>query len=272
LKKRGFADVAVVDLIALRTALETGSLASPITQATLAARGLGHLAATVLPYGSLGAPALAAVVEVVLAERDHQRSPEIDLVWTGEDPAASFARHTRILLPELFAAARQHVLIAGYSFDRPEQMFAPLHSVMVEHGVTATFFVDVGQLELRLRDTARRKKLVWSTLTLPLRHASSTEDRGRAIVDLFRRMMWPFGDPFPKVYFDPRTAAKRPLTSLHAKCVVVDHRVALVTSANFTDRGQTRNIEAGVKIDDPAFARALERQWANLVEAGVVIE
>lgn len=36
--------------------------------------------------------------------------------------------------------------------------------------------------------------------------------------------------------------------------------------------GPSRNLEAGVQIDDPAFARALERQWNNLVEAGVVVE
>jgi phosphatidylserine/phosphatidylglycerophosphate/cardiolipin synthase-like enzyme len=64
---------------------------------------------------------------------------------------------------------------------------------------------------------------------------------------------------------------KKATASLHAKCVVIDHRLALVTSANFTDRGQNRNIEAGVTIEDEAFARALERQWANLVEAGVVV-
>jgi phosphatidylserine/phosphatidylglycerophosphate/cardiolipin synthase-like enzyme len=83
--------------------------------------------------------------------------------------------------------------------------------------------------------------------------------------------MWPFGDPKPVVYFDPRTAEERSPVSLHAKCVVIDHEYALVTSANFTDRGQTRNIEAGVAIEDRAFAASLERQWSSLVEAGVVI-
>jgi phosphatidylserine/phosphatidylglycerophosphate/cardiolipin synthase-like enzyme len=52
---------------------------------------------------------------------------------------------------------------------------------------------------------------------------------------------------------------------------VVDHRLALITSANFTNRGQTKNLEAGVAIEDRAFATTLERQWANLVEAGVVV-
>jgi len=56
----------------------------------------------------------------------------------------------------------------------------------------------------------------------------------------------------------------------HAKCIVVDDREALVTSANFTDRGQTRNIEVGVLIEDSRFASRLAGQWRGLVETGLV--
>ncbi len=45
---------------------------------------------------------------------------------------------------------------------------------------------------------------------------------------------------------------------------------ALVGSANFTDRGQTRNIEAGVLIEDEAPTRELAGQWRGLVAAGLV--
>jgi phosphatidylserine/phosphatidylglycerophosphate/cardiolipin synthase-like enzyme len=48
---------------------------------------------------------------------------------------------------------------------------------------------------------------------------------------------------------------------MHAKCVVVDHAIALVTSANFTSRGHERNIEVGVLIQDSTFAGTLERYW-----------
>lgn len=45
---------------------------------------------------------------------------------------------------------------------------------------------------------------------------------------------------------------------------------ALITSANFTDRGQTRNIEAGVLIDDRVFAEELAGHWRQLVNQGFV--
>lgn len=57
--------------------------------------------------------------------------------------------------------------------------------------------------------------------------------------------------------------------TLHAKCVVVDDERSFITSANFTDRGQPRNIEAGVVITDGAFSEQLAGQW-RLVSAGLI--
>jgi phosphatidylserine/phosphatidylglycerophosphate/cardiolipin synthase-like enzyme len=53
----------------------------------------------------------------------------------------------------------------------------------------------------------------------------------------FLREIWVFGAPWPDVFYDSRQTADREFVSLHAKCVVVDEREALLTSANFTSRG-----------------------------------
>lgn len=45
-----------------------------------------------------------------------------------------------------------------------------------------------------------------------------------------------------------------------------------MSSANFTDRGQERNIEVGVLIDDARFAIQLAQQWDGLVRSGLVGE
>jgi len=58
--------------------------------------------------------------------------------------------------------------------------------------------------------------------------------------------------------------------SLHAKCIIVDDERTLVTSANFTDRGQSRNIEAGVVIEDKVFSEELAGQWRQLVSEGLL--
>lgn len=43
-----------------------------------------------------------------------------------------------------------------------------------------------------------------------------------------------------------------------------------IGSANFTSRGQTRNIEAGVLIEDPEFAKHFTLQWEELIRDGLV--
>jgi len=54
--------------------------------------------------------------------------------------------------------------------------------------------------------------------------------------------------------------------------VVVDGAHAFVSSANFTQRGQERNIEVGVLIADPSFASYLAGQWISLIDAGIARE
>jgi phosphatidylserine/phosphatidylglycerophosphate/cardiolipin synthase-like enzyme len=76
----------------------------------------------------------------------------------------------------------------------------------------------------------------------------------------------------PEVYYDPRsiegTSSDRPC--LHAKCVVVDDARAFVTSANLTEAAHGRNVEAGVLLDDPVFARTLSLQLESLIDRGHV--
>lgn len=267
----GLCDVSDADLSTLAGLLQRGELRSPFSTTGLQSRGLGHVATLLEPFLALDGPGLRAVVDAVLAERTHRKGPRLTLVWTGDDPGIGHSRHTRVVLPELFEQARKHVLIAGYSFDHGGDLFPALYRAMRDRDVTADFFVDVRQLVERLRDAARAEGRDWGLLSAPLEASPNPEARGTAAVGLFFELMWPFGDPRPRVFFDPRTAASMNAISLHAKCVVIDHHLTLITSANFTDRGQTRNFEAGVTIEDRAFAATLERQWANLVEAGVVV-
>src|SRR5271157_4518702 len=62
--------------------------------------------------------------------------------------------------------------------------------------------------------------------------------------------------------------AKR--TSLHAKCVVVDKQDAFVSSANFTEAGQTRNIEVGVLVRSQSLARKLINHFESLAALSIL--
>ena len=85
-------------------------------------------------------------------------------------------------------------------------------------------------------------------------------------IDLVSR--WP-GVRRPEVYYDPRGLSPDPSirASWHAKCVLVDDEVAFVTSANFTEWAQDRNVEAGALIRSRHFASQLRLQMESLIES-----
>ncbi len=243
------------ELVRLRDAARSGAIATPVTDPGLRSSGFSLYARELLAVlEGLSATAIEVVAEVALAERAHRKPPHLRLVWTGPEGQGSTARETELLVGELFAQARREVLIAGFRFDHGDEIFAPLHAVMRDHGVTTTVFLDI--------DIPGEPKT-----------AVGSKDYAQRAVQRFLADNWPFGEPRPRIYYDPRTAMPGPpWVSLHAKCVVVDAKKTFITSANFTERGHERNIELGVLIDDERFATKVAEQWWGLVGAGVVLQ
>jgi phosphatidylserine/phosphatidylglycerophosphate/cardiolipin synthase-like enzyme len=94
----------------------------------------------------------------------------------------------------------------------------------------------------------------------------------RLFVQRFRAHEWP-GSHLPQVYYDPRSlepdGPKR--ASLHAKCVIVDKQAAFISSANFTEAAQARNIEVGVLVRSRAFADELANHFDALADRQVLL-
>jgi len=191
--------------------------------------GQGLDALAKVDLSQLNASGLRALLSALVAER-RQRGPATpELVWTGPEAKVSGARDTAIVLRELFTGAKQSVLVAGFRFDHGKTLLQPLHAAMRDRGVTCSVFAD------------------------------------RSEAEAFIGREWPFGPPLPVVHFDARGAK---YSSVHAKCVVVDTERVFVTSANFTDRGQRRNVEVGLLVTDRALAQRVEQQWFSLVTSG----
>ena len=241
----GLLDLSKLELETIARAVRQGIVASPLTTA-----GLAQLSVDVRGRSLVGLDgrAVLAVIDAVLAERRRPEEVTVDLVWTGPDVAGSAARDTAVVVRELFARAQHSVLVAGFSFDHGADIFEPLHRAMKERAVEASIFLDLPRAPRTETDVAA--------------HA-------RREIDGFLIKNWPFGAPIPRLYYDPRTIEPSSTASLHAKCIVVDDRRALVTSANFTNRGQERNVEVGVLVESQKLARELVHQWRNAAEAGV---
>lgn len=238
--------VSTSTLERLGEALAEGRI-KQVTATALTAAGIRHHAETIATALS-GYPQSFCehVVAVVLAERARNERPAPELVWTGPEGPAGTARDTAVVLRALFESAQEQVLLAGYSFDHARDVLAPLHQAMLTRGVTAIFVVDVEQAQVR---------------RTPL-EAHADEQ----LAD-FVKQNWPFGPPYPRLFYDRRALQPGPpWCSMHAKCVVIDGHKAFVSSANFTQRGQERNIEAGVLLHDPHFAEHLARQWLSLID------
>ena len=56
--------------------------------------------------------------------------------------------------------------------------------------------------------------------------------------------------------------------SLHAKCLVVDEQQVLLTSANFTEAAQARNIEVGLLVQSGNLAKEVTGFYEALVRKG----
>jgi phosphatidylserine/phosphatidylglycerophosphate/cardiolipin synthase-like enzyme len=84
--------------------------------------------------------------------------------------------------------------------------------------------------------------------------------------------LWP-GKRLPDLYYDPRSLHDDPgqRAILHAKCVIIDDAQVFLTSANFTQAGQQRNLEAGLLMHDPALARDLTAQFDALARASALL-
>jgi hypothetical protein len=195
-----------------------------------------------------------ALLEELLSLLSSEESPARPaLVWTGPEDASATTRDTGVVVRELFQRANAHVLVAGFAVYQGADVFRVLADRMENApALEVEMYLNV---ERAFADTTAAEEIL------------------RVFAERFRTDHWP-GGRMPRVYYDPR--ALEPMepgkkrAAMHAKCVVVDGRYALVGSANFTEAAQQRNIEAGVLIEDPIFASSLVAQFAWLARAGHV--
>ncbi len=248
------------ELRALVAALIGGRLALPYTSMGVArlvgSDKAGVVAVRLSELAGLGMTPnhVAVVVEAILATRLARPTADdlVELVWTGPDAVGMANRDTGVVVRELFAQAVDSVVVVGYVVYQGREIFRRLAEHLASHpGLLVRLFLDIH------RDRP---------------DSSSDEEIVRRFARRFVDQDWPEGYPLPEVYFDPRSLAADPgkQSRLHAKCVVVDRRVALVTSANFTEAAQERNIETGVIVRSARFAASLADHFGALATGGLL--
>lgn len=202
----------------------------------------------------LGSAGLCALLRVLAEERlesSRVADRRIELVWSGPERDSAGSRDTAVVARELFGTAARDVLVSSFALYGGRELFAVL---------------------------AERMQLIPGLRVRLCLNVTRAAGDGRPIEAIvgeyaarFRASEWP-GLRLPRAYYDPRalepSAASRAV--LHAKCIVVDDARALVSSANFTEAAQSRNIEAGVLINDATFARSVRLQFDDLIDRMVL--
>lgn len=118
----------------------------------------------------------------------------------------------------IVSAARQSVTAATYNFQDTSQMWTALRQAADQPGVSVTVYLDAGVADAVMVKAQLPRATVYRSAVLP---------NGKQVVS-------------------------------HAKFIVVDHELLLITSANFSYSAENRNIEFGILIRDTALATAVE--------------
>ncbi len=188
-----------------------------------------------LTGASVAAALRSAAATAAAARAEHATS----LVWTGPPTEVTGLRATRSVLDTLIAnATRSLVLVSFVSYDVAE-LTASLASA-ITRGVEVTLILETpddpgGPLTI---DTNHPFEPIKTTA-------------------IFYR--WPS---------EARQAFFATTARLHAKCVIADRSVALITSANLTSAGINDNLELGVLIEAGPLPSTLSQHLESLINKG----
>jgi hypothetical protein len=246
------------ELRALAASLRTGRLTAPYSVSSLGRFFTETVATSVTAsLQSLAEsgmqPSAAAHTLELLASAISERPPVVDLVdlvMTGPPVAGQENRDTSVVVSDLFRQAEESILIAGYAVYQGRKVFHSLAERMVARpALKVRMFLDI---QRKPGDTSSSAELV------------------RRFAHRFQSDEWPIGSPTPEVFYYPRALSSDRVkrAALHAKCVVADGEKVFVSSANFTEAAQERNIEIGLLLHSTATAERLTHFFDALCATG----
>jgi phosphatidylserine/phosphatidylglycerophosphate/cardiolipin synthase-like enzyme len=253
--------LAEVHLRDLSGGLRSGRVRPPYTplsiQAVLPTRVAAAAASALeaMETSGFGPVQIALTLDLLAQDRAAHGGADdaIDLVTTGPEAPGVTNRDTSVVVRELFAHAGESVLVAGYAVYQGRHVFRALAD--------------------RMRDlTSLRVRLFLDVRRGPGDTSSESDVLHRFTRDFYQRQ-WVVAERKPQLFYDPRSLAfaSGSRTALHAKCIVVDQRAVFVSSANFTEAAQERNIEVGLLIRSGSLARKLTEHFDAMVAEKLLV-
>jgi phosphatidylserine/phosphatidylglycerophosphate/cardiolipin synthase-like enzyme len=193
--------------------------------------------------------------------------------WRSADPvppgsAVALALEAAALVQADAAARRSEVVVSGpASLSVPVRLTTSVISGIIHDCRSSLLIVSfaafgVAEVVTELRHAAKRGVQIDLVL-------ESAEADGGTLHGQFGASA-----AFEAIRHDARfwtwPARRRPMVraALHAKLVAADERMALLGSANLTDKALVYNLELGVLIRDPDVVRRIVRHFRSLMNPG----
>lgn len=240
----------------LAHALRAGMLAAPYEPAAVTAvlgdqRSADVAAAALVNLSRRGisGPAVALALDAAAMVAAEAQRPE--LVWSGPEVEGLHARDTARVYEELVSGARRSLWISTFTyFDGPKAFKSLAARMDALPDLRVCLLVNIGR---------------------PRNGTAAPEEIVVAFRDRLWDRDWP-GTRRPAVFYDPRALDLQSKGAvLHAKAVIADDAVSLVTSANLTEAAFERNIEAGVLSRDRTLAKALAIHFQTLIDRRLLL-
>ncbi len=243
----------------LLEALTSGRLTTPFSSLTLAQLVPQDQLSSLLDelcrmqHDGLTPSLLVAWIRTLLQQRERilAESRHLELVMTGPEPPGTMVRDTGVVVRQMFGHATQSIWICGFAVYQGKDVFLALAQRMTS----------LPELSVRMFLNVERRSGDLSAADIVI---AKFQQR-------FRETQWPQGVRLPEVYFDPRSVEPNESSRsacLHAKFVVADSKQVFVSSANFTEAAQERNIEVGVFSENPRLADELRLHFQTLIDHG----
>src|SRR5216684_6031676 len=248
-----------VALRSLADSIDSGRLLPPFTSISLQRyvpnQDCQGIAEELYAFSNSGVPApqIAHILRLLAEARvaSEQTSDKVELVWSGPEMPGAASRDTSVVVRELFSGPKSSVLVAGFAISRGNEIFKALAYRMAQvPSLAVRMFLNVA----RENDNLASNEAILQSFCLS-----------------FKTKHWPW-ENYPHVFYDPRAleANFSNRASLHAKCIVIDGERCFVSSANFTESGQARNIEVGVLVEDRNLAASIHEHFDFLVANGIL--
>ena len=190
----------------------------------------------------LSGAAVALALESAARIQARATARRSDVVVSGPASDSGAVRLTSSVISELIHGCRESLLVVSFAAFGVTEVVHELKGA-AQRGV---------RIDLVLESTFMQG----GTLSGPVGASAAFE----TIKDDATFWNWPASR---------RGAAGGSRAALHAKLVAADERIALLGSANLTDKALALNLELGVIIRDPGVVRRLVRHFRSLMRPGI---